>query len=195
MSVTMGNNPVSTEVKTVGHVCPQCQHQDRILKVSGIVSGQTTRQSGSATTFSDAQRSYSSYSSSTARSELAQKLTPPAEKSIIEVAAPLVLGAGRIAAGFSMIILGLIAWAIFGLAESAWGLLPLLGAVFLGWVAFSKNQKSPEEIETERRKQRQWQAAMNRWHMSFYCSRCDVVFVEDEGRYTSPDNFYRLLYS
>ena len=160
--------------------CPVCQYEDRIVKVRGIVSGQT-RVSGLTIN----------------RSELATHLTPPVETeemSLGETVAPLMSGATRIVSCLGMVFFGLIALAVFGFGGGGWGLIPLGMTVLMGWGAFSKDQKSPEQLQEDRRKQLRWKIAMDRWDSSFYCGRCDVVFVENETHYTAPENFYTLLY-
>jgi len=175
--------------------CPSCGKDDAVIKVSGIVSGQTTRESGSVRSFDSDWNVYTSYTSSTKRSHLAEALKPPDQYTFFEVVGPLVEGAGAIVLGILALIGACVSVIMFAYISNAgaWVLCPVSLTLLFGWVSwdhfFGKKDKSPEDTE----KQKAWEHAMERWGRSYYCGRCDAVFVKGEKSYTTPDNLYVLL--
>lgn len=171
--------------------CPVCNEADQTQKVSAIVAAQTSSSRVSGYNFGT-ESSY--YGRSSSRSALAEQLKKPSPPFHATVAADLV-NKGSKGLMFVMGLLGL-GFAVLLFALDA----PILCTGFFGlapvmffWLAFSKDE-SPTKQQTE--ELLNFEIAEERWEKSYYCYRCDHVFLSHNGTkwYNNSSNFHKLMY-
>jgi hypothetical protein len=164
---------------------------DQTQKVSAIVAAQTSSSSVSGYNYGT-ESSY--YGRSSSHSALAEQLKKPSPPFHATVAASWLNKGGKV----FMLVMGLL-W--LGLAALLFALdaPPLCGGFFvlatlLGfWVAFSKDE-GPTKQQTE--ELLTFEIAEDRWGRSYYCYRCDAVFLSHNGVkwHNNASSFHNLLY-
>ncbi len=163
--------------KPKSKVCPHCDSNDQVRKISSIFSQET----GISVARADA--SYSSAGKSNrasvvaayvTQSALGAKMSPPEQPKKSKIL-NWIIGT---AAGAGLFFLSAII--AFGKGDSGGGLGSLTFALICGGVAFFLWTKLPEAQKTDKRKEERWNRLMDEWHASFYCSRCDEIFVPGE---------------
>ena len=193
--------------------CPNCSRNDRVEKVSAIMNWQTSKQVGSmpiTQVQSDGQGRISSSTTyrnftSTERTVLAQRLSPPQQPSVgPDWGVILIVG--------SIFICGLVftcslcVGSTFGSQTNSlvtslflcFGL-PLLVDVFIliGAMILSKKLSADHKkrlIQCATVDIPIWQHAMDRWNQLYYCYRDDVVFIPNERRSVPIEQMRNLIY-
>lgn len=178
------------------NVCPKCQQMDRVAKVSAIVRAGTSSgsYSGTVTTFgnnNDDSIGWTSLSgSSTTR--LAQQLQAPVSPGGCSYTLSYIFAALFVAQALFLLFSG------FSSSSSTSSVLfgvVVIGGLFclmaLGLFALGRKLKRKrDEVDVP-----QWQAAQAKWHRSYYCERCDVVFQAGANPDPAPiDHFQAYLY-
>jgi hypothetical protein len=164
-------------------MCPKCNHDDQIVKVSSIFSSgfSVTSQSGPGIGVG----LYGGKlgigiggggSSGINVSQLSMRLKPPV--------APKKMGWFIIALICGAIYLVLLS--IFGLNGAG----PITAAlisisIFVFWL-ISVNNKHKEKMES-------YQSLLNEWNKFYYCGRDDIVFTPDSRYYKTPEEMQRYF--
>ncbi len=187
--------------------CPICHQIDRMAKVSAIVRAGTSSgsYSGTVTTFgkdndSDSVGWTSLSGSSTTR--LAQQLQIPVRpggclQGVLYVVGVFFLAFGIVCLALLMLMLIVVSGMDFnspGLGDSVLTntvqtfIYLLIGIFVISQARRIKNKHQKVDVP-------RWQAAQAKWHKSYYCERCDVVF--QAGASPDPvhiDHFQAYLY-
>jgi hypothetical protein len=172
--------------------CPVCNMADQTQKVSAIVATQTSSSRVSGYNYGT-ESSY--YGSSSSRSALAEQLKKPSPPFHATVAASMLNKGGKVA----VVVMGLLGLGFTVLLSALDA--PILCTGFfvlptlLGfWLAFSKDE-GPTKQQTE--ELLKFEIAEDRWGISYYCYRCDVVFLTHNGVkwHNNASSFHNLMYS
>ncbi|MGB8214489.1 MAG: hypothetical protein WCE68_13105 [Anaerolineales bacterium] len=185
--------------------CPLCKRNDRSEKVSGILTGQTTRSESiipEQQVYTDSQghahtKSVNVPVRSVQTSDLARRLTPPDRPAAAAKGGSAIF---ILIAGIILAILGICGLfvSITGLGSSSspsqssilagsliCGAIPFIfAAVLLIYWFFSQKEEKEKAVQKQASAAaaaQQWQAAMARWEKLYYCARDDVVFIPGEG--------------
>ncbi len=198
--------------------CPKCNRNDRVEKVTAILSGQThtvtgTRPVTDVHTDSEGRvrssTSYESYSTSQT-SVLAQRLAPPQKPSAGASCSAMALLYLAFIYGPSLLCGGVVAvFAALSAASSGRSGESFLGVIcaiplFIGGVllilAAWKSYQNKMTAQKKRRVQLetvdlpQWERAMERWSKLYYCHRDDVVFIPGDGKSSSATQTREYIY-
>ena len=171
--------------------CPKCDMPDQTQKVSAIVAAQTSFSRVSGYNY---RTDSSYYGRSSSRSDLAEQLQKPLPPFHATVAASVLNKGGKV----FMLVMGLL-WLGLAVLFFALDAPPLCSGFFvlvtlLGfWVAFSKDE-GPTKQQTE--ELLRFEIAEDRWGKSYYCYRCDAVFLSHDGVkwHNNASGFHNLLY-
>ncbi len=176
--------------------CPVCNSSNQVTKVSAIVAAQTA--SGSTYGYDYAtERGYSSHTRRT--TILAETLKQPSPPLHATALGELGEGLGKV----FLVFVGLFSFFLGYLAmvtpstDTPDKYFCLFFALLLGggsiWAAIEKKETTPEQAQEVAA----WQVAVNRWNKSYYCARCDKVFLSEGGKqwYVDSSHFYDLLYA
>jgi len=183
-------------------MCPNCQNTQTLQKVSSIVAQQTSSSSGHI--YSGSQNYMTKSSASTS---LASKLAPP---TMMDMGDGLsFLGENSIRGAYYTIDAYFTLFAFMAIVFLAFMVSMLISATFksstdsalaftgLIMIAVIVNQirwwNSSKIKERRAIARRSWENSQIRWGDSWYCHKCDSLFVEGENRYSNTDDFYALL--
>jgi hypothetical protein len=182
----------------MSQVCPKCQREDAIQKVSAIVLTGRSTATFSGPSIAVAQvggkltpaAGYTQLSGSTV-THLASLLAPPAKpKKRNPGGCYVLLGIWGLLAAVSMP-------AIF-LSEPDMRWMAVFGIVWLviGILAFRQASRESAKYPSAYDQQlKQWERAMSIWESTYYCFRDDLVFDSNTGNATSPQSLASLLFA
>ncbi len=190
--------------------CPNCNRNDRVEKVSAILSGQTHTVTGTrpvTDVYTDSEgkvRSSTSYESytTTQTSVLAQRLSPPLKPSAggtcgsVIVTLFLVVVAGPI----MIFQIGLpIAFLDSGGSQLICAFPAFIVGALLIWAGVKFYQKSSADYkkrvaQLEAVDLPRWGHAMERWNKLYYCYRDDVVFIPGDGKSATTAQTREYIY-
>jgi hypothetical protein len=169
--------------------CPQCGKDDQIRKVTSIVTeGSTTIE------YTDSLGTLAGSGSAAVQTQLARRLMPPPRPKATGCAATpdilKLLIVGLIMALVSYCGLGLVGVDVEGLEPRSEGLLiystsGIILVIWLLWMAYAKVKQKELQAQIAR-----WEKAFSKWQQSYYCARCDIVFVSGENQPISPERMW-----
>jgi uncharacterized Zn finger protein (UPF0148 family) len=168
--------------------CPVCGQNDRVEKVSAIITRETQHVQGATMQerrWRDSQGRWQArmepvYFASSQASALAEQLMPPAQpapakpKSAVKAYQPILI---ILIVGGAVFMCALIDSQEIAGAMTC-GLLPMLGGglgLFFGWRHYNA-QKAIADAQTLAAHER-WRRACAQWEQVYYCSRDDRVFI------------------
>jgi hypothetical protein len=159
-------------------VCPKCEKDDQVQKVTSIVT------SGSATAYHKVDGFAGGSGTSVSQTQLAKRLAPPSK--------PISNGINGVPPVMAMLILVggglLIAFVLFSLpANDNLGYVGI--ALFLGiviWISSKPDNKLKSQLLV-------WEQKLSNWKELYYCHRDDCVFDPNTNKTASPENLERLL--
>jgi hypothetical protein len=163
-------------------ICPECEKDDMIHKVSAVYSGGfSTVQNNSPLVAYGAEPS-----TVTAITPLAKKLAPP-----VQPKEPGQTGCGTVIIGSILgIVAGFFCQLIF--RSETYGTIVAVG-IFIGAIMLSqrdilKKQKEYKALMPI------WKQRKAKWDELYYCTRNDCVFYPNKGKAVSPDRMNELIY-
>jgi hypothetical protein len=173
--------------------CPKCGLNDKVQKVTSIVTSGTT--TGTVTYYDNAM-----YQTTTG---LAQRLMPPREPTIDRP-------------GFCSLILLLLflGWSIYVLIwllvmsqtqnaqtvqlQALLGVAVIFGVIggpglIFAVIVLVSRKKTAERGKEQEEQLPVWRAAIERWNRLYNCFRCDAVHVEGERDWANPEGMNTIL--
>lgn len=181
--------------------CPQCGENDRIQKVSSIVSDGTTSGTFSGPTgglalMDDDVGVVGGYStlSGSSQSNLAQLLTPP----------PKPITRGGIGSEWIVWIFveAVLLYLVFSIVsnlgdnnELVWSSLfiILLFALSIGIPVYAYRRDKKSKIQGDKKyfqDMKKWKNIINPWNRYYYCFRDDIIFDPETGKSCPPQQLY-----
>jgi len=193
--------------------CPSCGQSDCVQKVSAIVSSAAIHSQGVTVEKSDYKDKDGKWYSSTEQvpfngtqsTVLAEKLKPPAKPMIpgnpnarwTVTSFLLIMACFLLIIGACILTMGLMRPDLR--ANMISGILVIITGVILIFTYI--NLKNTREKNTASKTQTiqnselpQWEKAMGRWELLYYCSRDDCIFTQDDKKGTSLDDMHELLF-
>lgn len=197
VQLASSSSPIKQAVpETSSHLaCPVCNRDDRVMKVSSIVSGGTHEISGGGYTTqtyvdSKGKTRYDSHyvpMSGTQQSALAGQLSPPPKPETGWNTCGLIVLASGVWFGI---------WAMLLFGFTSGNAIPGLVLIGIGITVYVLTEMSRqgkvnqiEQVEVPK-----WEKAIQRWNKLYYCHRDDVLFVPEEGIAISKSQMYQYLY-
>lgn len=194
--------------------CPRCQQRRTVQRVSAIVLHASTVLTAEGVTVTTTNHQWSvgqSFLAGRLSSKLAEYLAPPRKPVNYD---PFLLSGGVLAFAFALSCLcsqaAPVLWelvtdqeAVVNWAKADHGshllfaatIVIILLACCIGAGSFLIRQRSTSLTRQASFQMRltQWERAMRRWEMIYYCHACDCVFVPGEGQSYPPHQIHLLL--
>lgn len=173
------------------HLCPLCNKDDKIAKISAIVSSQTTHVTDVAYDYSLEMFRNRTFDN---KSDLARLLTPPRQPRAISGLIYDLISVYSVALGQILIffIPFLFGGGAIGLFVATIGILLVIALTINKYKkTVSSHKKLQKKYLDELSK---WKVAMQKWNHSYYCERDDIVFNPETSETTSPTNLTKYLY-
>ena len=179
-------------------ICPECNKDDKIQKVSSIVLGGTSSGTYSGpsggVTYNDGKfGTVGGYSTlhGTSQTSLAKMLTPPDE--------PQLTASYGCSERVILLVLGIVACVAALNSETGEPLVVFagIGIPLVLWIVLEsrKNKRIEEEKKKVNRQKDFWKKAMEKWMILYYCERNDIVFDPQTGRSCHPVEIVDFIYS
>lgn len=190
-------------------VCPQCNKDDAIQKISAIVDAGKSNGSYSGSSTSQVSidgKSGASYGysflSGSSMTELTKLLIPPTPYKYEDVS----IGSFLLFILIGFFTLSLIIWALlaifFNLIQNIYGAIIFvvieLGSLYVVFLLI-RSIRSTKELEQENKikyqdEEAKWKSALQRWNRLYYCHRNGIVFDPETNETCEPANIKTFIY-